>query len=293
MAQPTQAADVDRITGTATTGHEWDGIKELNTPLPRWWVWLFYITIIWAIGYWVVYPAWPTISSNTKGLFGYSSRTEVANDLAALHTLRGAKGAALATTPLAEISANLDLRTFAVAQGKAAFGDNCAPCHGTGAAGAAGYPNLNDDDWLWGGSLEQIYKTIQFGIRSGHDEAHVSQMPAFGKDNILDRAQIVTVANYVRSLAGLSVREGTNLAEGKKIFEDNCAVCHGPQGKGNHELGAPNLTDPIWLYGADEVSLLHTITNSRNGVMPAWAGRLPPATIKSLAIYVYSLGGGK
>ncbi len=293
MAQPTQAADVDRITGTATTGHEWDGIKELNTPLPRWWVWLFYITIIWAIGYWVVYPAWPTISSNTKGLFGYSSRTEVANDLAALHTLRGAKGAALATTPLAEISANLDLRTFAVAQGKAAFGDNCAPCHGTGAAGAAGYPNLNDDDWLWGGSLEQIYKTIQFGIRSGHDEAHVSQMPAFGKDNILDRAQIVTVANYVRSLAGLSVREGTNLAEGKKIFEDNCAVCHGPQGKGNHELGAPNLTDPIWLYGSDEVSLINTITNSRNGVMPAWAGRLPPATIKSLAIYVYSLGGGK
>jgi cytochrome c oxidase cbb3-type subunit 3 len=293
MAQPNQGADVDRITGTSTTGHEWDGIKELNTPLPRWWVWLFYITIVWAIGYWIVYPAWPTISSNTKGVFGYSSRSEVASDLAALHTLRGAKGAALATAPLAEIAANPELRTFALAQGKAAFGDNCAPCHGTGAAGAKGYPNLNDDDWLWGGSLEQIYKTIEFGARSGHDQAHLSQMPAFGRDNILNRGQIVTVANYVRSLAGLSVREGANLAEGKKIFADNCAVCHGPDGKGNQELGAPNLTDAIWLYDSDEATLVATITNSRNGVMPAWVGRLDPATIKSLALYVHSLGGGK
>jgi cytochrome c oxidase cbb3-type subunit 3 len=293
MAQHPQGQEIDRITGTATTGHEWDGIKELNTPLPRWWVWLFYITIVWSVGYWVVYPAWPTISGNTTGIFGYSSRSEVATDLAALHTLRGEKGAALATAPLAEIAANADLRTFALAQGKAAFGNNCAPCHGTGAAGAIGYPNLNDDEWLWGGSLEQIYKTIEFGIRSGNDQAHISQMPAFGRDNILNRGQIAAVANYVRSLAKLPVRPGVSLDEGRKIYADNCAVCHGPDGKGNQELGSPNLTDAIWLYGPDEPALVATITNSRNAVMPAWVGRLDPATIKSLALYVHSLGGGK
>jgi cytochrome c oxidase cbb3-type subunit 3 len=285
--------EIDVVTGTATTGHEWDGIKELNTPLPRWWVWVFYATIIWSVLYWIVYPAWPLVSSYTKGLFGYSSRANVAVEIAALHNLRGEKAVALANASLGEIEKNPALLAFARAQGKAAFGDNCAPCHGIGATGAKGYPNLNDDDWLWGGTLPAIYQTIQYGIRSGHPEARENQMPAFGKDGVLTREQIVQVANYVRSLSGLSVRPGVDLAAGKKIFADNCSVCHGEDGKGNQELGAPDLADRLYLRGSDEASIIDMINNGGGGVMPAWTGRLNPATLKALAVYVHTLGGGK
>jgi cytochrome c oxidase cbb3-type subunit III len=289
----TDHSEVDKVTGTATTGHEWDGIKELNTPLPRWWLWTFYATIIWAIGYWIFFPAWPMISSFTSGALGYSSRGQVATDLADLQKVRGAKGAALTQVSLADIEKDPELLTFAQAQGKAAFANNCAPCHGVGATGAKGYPNLNDDDWLWGGSLEEIKETIEHGVRSGDAKDHESTMPAFGKNNILKPVEIVAVANYVRSLSGLSTRPGVDLAAGKAIFADNCAACHGADGKGNRELGAPNLTDRIWLYGSSEGDIIETITNSRSGVMPAWAGRLDPATINSLTVYVHTLGGGK
>ena len=285
--------EIDVVTGTATTGHEWDGIKELNTPLPRWWVWVFYATIIWSVLYWIVYPAWPLVSSYTKGLFGYSSRANVAVEIAALHNIRGEKAVALANASLDEIEKNPALLAFARAQGKAAFGDNCAPCHGIGATGAKGYPNLNDDDWLWGGTLPAIYQTIQYGIRSGHPEARENQMPAFGKDGVLTREQIVQVANYVRSLSGLPVRQGVDPAAGEKIFADNCSVCHGEDGKGNQELGAPDLADRLYLRGSDEASIIDIINNGGGGVMPAWAGRLDPATLKALAVYVHTLGGGK
>ena len=285
--------DVDAVSRTATTGHEWDGIKELNTPLPRWWLWIFYATIVWAVGYWIVYPSWPLIRGHTPGLFGYSTRGRVESDLAALRKARGEKAAALAAANLADIEKDPALLAFARAQGRAAFGDNCAPCHGSGAAGAKGYPNLNDDDWLWGGTIAEIHQTIEFGIRSGHKQARENQMPAFGRDNILKRDEIVTVANYVRSLANLPARPQTDMAAGKKLYADNCAVCHGPDGKGNKELGAPNLTDAIWLYGSDEATIVDVIANSRSGVMPSWASRLDPVTIKSLAIYVHTLGGGK
>jgi cytochrome c oxidase cbb3-type subunit III len=289
----TDHSDIDHVSGTSTTGHQWDGIKELNTPLPRWWLITFYLTIVWAIGYWVVYPAWPLISSHTTGLFGYSTRADVGVELANLEKIRGEKMVKLAATPLAEIEKDPALLALARARGKAAFGDNCAPCHGTGGAGAKGYPNLNDDEWIWGGKLEQIEQTILFGARSGNAKAHEGQMLAFGKDGILKPDQIVTVANYVRSLAGLSTSPGYDAAAGKKIFAENCVSCHGDNGKGNQELGAPDLTDKIWLYGSDEATLIETITNGRAGVMPAWAGRLDPATIKALAVYVHSLGGGK
>ena len=288
-----QTQDVDAVTRTATTGHEWDGIKELNTPLPRWWLWIFYATIVWAVGYWIVYPAWPLIRGHTPGLFGYSTRGRVESDLAALRKARGEKAAALAAANLADIEKDPALLAFARAQGRAAFGDNCAPCHGSGAAGAKGYPNLNDDDWLWGGTIAEIHQTIEFGIRSGHKQARENQMPAFGRDNILKRDEIVTVANYVRSLANLPARPQADLAAGKRLYADNCAVCHGPDGKGNKELGAPNLTDAIWLYGSDEATIVDVIANSRSGVMPSWASRLDPVTIKSLAVYVHTLGGGK
>lgn len=285
--------DIDKVTGTATTGHQWDGIKELNTPLPRWWVISFYLTIVWAFGYWMVYPAWPLLTSHTTGLFGYSTRGDVAIELANLEKIRGDKMVKLGAAPLAEIEKDPALLALARARGKTVFGDNCAPCHGSGGAGAKGYPNLNDDEWLWGGSLDQILQTIQFGVRSGHAKSHESAMLAFGKEGVLKKDQIVTIANYVRSLSGLATAKGYNATEGGKIFAENCVACHGDAGKGNPELGAPDLTDKIWLYGSDEAMLIETITNGRAGVMPAWVERLDPSTVKALAVYVHSLGGGK
>jgi cytochrome c oxidase cbb3-type subunit III len=275
--------EADSASRTQTTGHEWDGIEELNTPLPRWWLWTFYATIVWAFAYWIFYPAWPTISGYTGGVLGYTNRGQVAVDLADLQKIRGAKGAALEQVSLADVEKNPALLAFAQAQG----------CHGVGATGAKGYPNLNDDDWLWGGTLEGIKQTIEYGARSGNPKAHESAMPAFGKNSMLKPDEIVAVANYVRSLSGLSTRPGVELAAGKKIFADNCAACHGADGKGNQELGAPNLTVRIWLYGSDEADIIEDITNGRSGVMPAWAGRLDPATINALAVYVHTLGGGQ
>jgi cytochrome c oxidase cbb3-type subunit III len=201
--------------------------------------------------------------------------------------------AKLAATALADIKTDQVLADFTYAQGRSSFRENCGPCHGAGGGGAKGYPNLNDNDWLWGGTLEQIQQTIEFGVRSGHPKAHESQMPAFGKDGMLKPNQIVTVANYLRALANLPTRPGTDLAAGKRIYADNCAICHGPEGSGNKELGAPNLTDGISLFGSDEATIIELIANSRSGVMPAWAGRLDPMTIKALTFYVHSLGGGE
>jgi cytochrome c oxidase cbb3-type subunit III len=285
--------DIDNVSGKTTTGHGWDGIKELNTPLPRWWVITFYLTIFWAVGYWVVYPAWPMLWGHTTGLLHYSSRADVAVELANLERIRGDKMVALGAASLADIEKDPALLALARARGKTAFGDNCAPCHGSGGAGAKGYPNLNDDDWLWGGTLDQIMQTIQFGARSGHARTHEGAMLAFGKEGVLKKNQIVTVANYVRSLSGLPTSQGYDDKAGARIFAENCAVCHGDAGKGNQELGAPNLADKIWLYGSDEATLIETITNGRSGVMPAWVDRLDPSTVKALAVYVHSLGGGK
>jgi cytochrome c oxidase cbb3-type subunit 3 len=287
-------SDVDRLTGTSTTGHAWDGIKELNTPLPRWWLWTFYLTIIWSIAYWVVYPAWPLVTTHTKGIIGYSSRANVAQDLADLAARRGAQAKALETASLEEIRTSPEMSRIAMARGKAAFGDNCAGCHGLGGAGAKGYPNLNDDDWVWGGKLEDIQKTLLHGIRWSTDEStRLSVMSAFGRDGILKKDEVRAVANHVRAISGLPTEQGAELAKGKELFAANCAACHGDAGKGNPELGAPNLTDPISLYGSDIDSLVETIHNGRAGVMPAWAGRLDPVTIKSLTVYVHGLGGGQ
>ena len=284
---------VDSVTGTATTGHEWDGIRELNTPLPRWWLWTLYLTVAWAVAYWVVYPAWPLVSSFTTGIFNWNSRTAVVSDLNDLKSLRAPMNTRLAATALDDIKTDQALADFTYAQGRASFRENCGPCHGAGGGGAKGYPNLNDNDWLWGGTLDEIQRTIEFGVRSGHAKAHESQMPAFGKDGMLKRDEIVAVSNYVRSIANLPTRPGADLGAGRKLFADNCAVCHGADGKGNKELGAPNLTDGIWLFGSDEAAIIEIVTNSRSGVMPAWAGRLDPVTIKALSYYVHSLGGGE
>jgi len=288
-----QHKEIDALSGMPTTGHEWDGLRELNIPLPRWWLWLFYITIVWSIGYWIVYPTWPLLTNSTQGVFGYHTRSAVVEDLEALKQQRGAMVEKLAAASLSSIVADPQLLDFARAQGRVAFADNCAPCHGAGGGGAKGYPNLNDDDWLWGGKLTDIEQTIRHGARAGDDKGRSGTMPAFGRDNILKPNEISAVADYARSLSGLPVEPGTDLALGKKVFADNCALCHGPQGKGNREMGAPNLTDKIWLYGSDMKTIVDGVWNGRGGVMPAWAGRLDDTTIKALTIYVYSLGGGE
>jgi cytochrome c oxidase cbb3-type subunit 3 len=285
--------EIDKLTGTATTGHEWDGIKELNTPLPRWWLWLFYVTIVWAVGYWVVYPAWPLIGNSTQGVFGWHSRAAIVSDLEQLKAVRGPMMDKLSTASLQEIANDAQLLDFARTVGKTAFADNCAPCHGAGGGGGRGYPNLNDDDWLWGGKLGEIEQTIRHGARSTDDAGHQSRMPAFGRDGILKPAEMSQVADYVRSLSGLPTEPGYNPALGKKLFADNCTTCHGENAKGNREVGAPNLTDTIWLYGSDKKTILEGLQNGRGNVMPAWGGRLSEPTIKALTVYVHGLGGGE
>jgi cytochrome c oxidase cbb3-type subunit III len=288
----TDPVHLDRLSGQTTTGHEWDGIQELNTPLPRWWLWLFYLTIAFSIVYWILYPAWPLVTGATPGLLGHTNRARVAEDLAAAQAARMQQSAGLEKMSLASIAADPKLLELALAQGKAAFGDNCAPCHGSGGQGQYGYPNLTAGRWLWGGTLDQIDATITHGIRSDDPDTHISAMPAFGKDGILKPEQIREVANYVRTLAKLEPEPGVDVEAGKKIFADNCSACHGDEGKGNIEMGAPNLTTKIWLYGSDIKDLTTTIAYARNSTMPAWGKRLDPVTIKSLALYVHSLGGG-
>jgi len=281
--------ETDALTGTETTGHEWDGIKELNTPLPRWWLWVFYATIIWAIGYYIVYPAWPSLSGYTKGVLGYSSRANHVADLQALRVSRAVWLDKFTTMSVDDIAKDPELLQFAMAGGAFVFGENCAPCHGSGGAGAPDYPVLADDDWIWGGTLDDIYQTIEYGVRSTHDDTRYSEMIAFGADEILEPAQISAVADYVLSLSGA----GAANEEGAQIFEEQCTACHGEDGKGVAELGGPNLTDDIWLFGGSKDAIVAQITQPKHGVMPAWVDRLDDAAIKQAAIYVHSLGGGQ
>jgi cytochrome c oxidase cbb3-type subunit 3 len=284
--------EIDRVTGAETTGHEWDGIKELNKPLPRWWLWTFYVSIAWSIAYMVVYPAWPTLTGYTPGIWGYSQRATVTAEVEAAKAAQGSFRRQLGETPLEKVKDNPELFRFAVAGGQAAFKDNCAPCHGRGAQGAVGYPNLNDDDWLWGGSIADIEKTIRFGIRSGHSEARESAMPRYGVDAILQRGQIDDLAEYVLNLAGKG-GDAKAVERAKPLFQEQCVACHGPAGKGDKAQGAPDLTDAIWLYGSSKEAIVESIASGRGGKMPSFAERLDAVTIKALAVYVHGLGGGK
>ena len=291
MSEPVQ---LDKVSGQTTTGHEWDGIRELNTPLPRWWLWVFYACIAFSFVYWIFYPAWPTTSSFTSGVLGQTNRTAALADIAAAQAVRAQMAAGLEKASLAQIAGDPKLLELALAQGKAAFGDNCSPCHGSGGQGQKGYPNLTAGRWLWGGTLDQIQATITHGIRAPNDaDTHASAMPSFGKDGILKPEEIRQVANYVRTIDGVEPEQGVDVAAGKKVFLDNCAACHGEDGKGNIEMGSANLTTKVWQYGNDISDLIYTITYARNSVMPAWGQRLDPETIKSLAVYVHSLGGGR
>ncbi len=289
MAEPR----IDEPTGTPTVGHEWDGIEELDTPMPRWWLWTLFATIVWAVVYCVLYPAWPMLNSATIGVLGWSSHAQLAAETEAERVRKAPLQLAMARIPVERLNADSRLMQAAIEGGRAAFKVHCVQCHGSGAAGSKGYPNLNDDDWLWGGNIKQIHTTLVNGVRQpGNTETRISQMPAFGRDGILDAAQVQDVVSYVRVVARQE-KPGVSARRGAAIFAENCVVCHAANATGNRAVGAPNLTDAIWLFGGDRDALTQTVTNARYGVMPAWDTRLDSVTIKMLAAYVHSLGGGE
>lgn len=289
--------DIDEASGVETTGHTWDGIKELNNPLPRWWLFVFHGTVAWAVIYMIFMPAIPALPgmgmNNTPGLRGHSDRALVAEDMARLHAGRAAAASQLATASLEEIESNLSIQQFALAMGESAFGDNCATCHGAGGRGAKGYPMLADDIWLWDGTLGGIETTIRHGIRHTEDpDTRLSAMPAFGRDGLLTGREIDDLVQHVLAISG-QARNRADAARGAALFGQHCASCHGEGGKGNRQLGAPNLTDSEWLFGGEPRDIRQTIYDARNAHMPAWQGRLDDTTIKALAVYVHSLGGGE
>ncbi|MFZ5670749.1 MAG: cytochrome-c oxidase, cbb3-type subunit III [Pseudomonadota bacterium] len=282
--------ETDAVSGVETTGHEWDGIRELDNPLPRWWLWVFWATILFAIGYWVAMPAWPGLNGYTQGLLGQSDRRAVAAALTDLKAQRGAESARLRDASLEQIETDPALQAYALSVGQSVFGDNCATCHGAGGAGGKGYPNLRDDVWLWGGTLEDISRTLQYGIRSGDPDARMSMMPAFGRDGMLDGRQISDLTEFVVALSG---RPADRAAVGRAapVFAEQCSSCHGPAGKGDRAQGAPDLTDAEWLYGSDRAAISGQIVNGRGGVMPAWRQRFDPETLKALAVYIHANSG--
>jgi cytochrome c oxidase cbb3-type subunit 3 len=285
--------ETDAATGVETTGHDWDGIKELNNPLPRWWLWTFYATIIWSIGYVIAYPAIPLVTDATKGVLGYTSRGEVAAEMAAVEAARSDKVARIAELSINDIAEDKELYQFAVSAGRSAYKVHCSQCHGSGATGAAGYPNLNDDDWLWAGDLEGIAATIRHGVRfAGDDDSRFAEMPAFGRDQLLGKSEIASIAAYVASFSNIE-HDPALAGEGEPLYATNCAACHGAKGEGDRDQGAPNLRDPIWLYGGTLDEIIVQIGAPKHGVMPGWGDRLGEPLVKQLAIYVHSLGGGE
>jgi cytochrome c oxidase cbb3-type subunit 3 len=281
----------DDVTGVETTGHSWDGIEELNNPLPRWWLWTLYATIIWGIAYTIAYPAWPMISGATSGVLGWSTRAEVAAEIAAHEDANAELVTALVAADMDQLTASADLNRYAIARGGSVFRAQCSQCHGAGAAGAKGYPNLLDDDWLWGGDLAAISHSVRHGIRNVDDgDARYSEMPAFA--DVLEPEEVSAVVEYVTSLSNPE-HDAALAATGAEVYADNCSACHGEEGLGDRDLGAPNIADAIWLYGGDRDTLTETVLNARYGVMPAWGLRLSEADVRAVSAYVHALGGGE
>ena len=278
---------------TPSTGHEWDGIKEYDNPMPRWWVWTFYATIVWAIGYVIAYPAIPMINGATQGLLGYTARNEVRQEIQRFTDQNAAVQERLAGVELASIASDPELNAYAINAGGAVFRTWCAQCHGSGASGAPGYPSLVDDSWLWGGTLEDIHLTVQHGIRDPLDpDTRYSEMPRYGVDQMLENQQIAEVAQYVLQISGQE-HDADLAAAGQVVFTDNCTACHAEDGTGDQFQGAPNLTDQIWLYGGDLATITRIIHDGPFGVMPSWSARLSEADIRAVATYVHGLGGGE
>jgi cytochrome c oxidase cbb3-type subunit III len=282
----------DVVTGQETTAHEWDGLRERNTPLPKWWIYTFYATVVWAVVWCILYPSVPWVNGYFHGVLGYSQRASVNADVRAVVAQRAATMDRIAALSFADIRKDPQLMAAANTAGRIAFANNCQPCHAAGGGGQPGYPALAAGAWIWGGTLDAIQQTIAHGIRSGDPDAREAQMPRFGADGILKPAEIQQVADYVMTLFG-HADAGKDVTAGQKIFAENCAICHGDAGQGDREKGAPRLASQVHLYGNDRATVVAQITTPRMGMMPAWNTRLDPATIKALALYVHSLGGGE
>ncbi len=283
----------DAHTGTEIRSHEWDGIQEMDNPLPRWWLYVLYASILIAGVYVVLYPAIPWLTGHTKGLLGYTERQALDVELAAHRKSQAGFFDRIAGATPAQIRQDAELLNFALAGGKSAFADNCAPCHAAGGAGRSGYPNLADDDWLWGGSLDAIQATLRHGVRwQQDDDTRASEMPRFVADEVLTTAQVKDVTQFVLSMVKRA-DDPAAAARGEPIYVEQCVACHGAKGEGNQELGAPRLTNDIWLYEGSPAAVAAQIASPKHGVMPAWGGRLDDSTIKMLTVYVHSLGGGQ
>ena len=286
-------SEQDRLAfGKPTADLEWDGIRKLDYPPPRWWVLTFIGCVLFAALWWLLYPSWPTPFGTWRGILGYDQRAVIEDDLARAQAARADLVTAIASGSLETIRADRRLTDYALFGGEVAFNNNCAPCHGLGGAGQGVFPTLADDDWIWGGTPEAIEYTIRYGIRNGGDETRDSIMPAFGADEILTRDQIADVAAYLLSLSGQS-EDAAAAERGASVYAENCVACHGEDGGGLEEIGGPRLNDAIWLYGGSREAVISQISRPHLGVMPGFGTRLDEATIKMLVLYVHSLGGGR
>lgn len=287
-----KAVHSDKVTREPQTmGHEWDGIEEYNNPLPRWWVWTFFACVAFAIGYVLYYPAFPGGHGSASN---WTTIKELNQSLAEAKASQKDFDDKLTATALGDVEKDETLRTYAQAAGKMLFSINCSQCHGAGGAGAKGFPNLLDDEWIHGGKLADIAYTITHGVRNTQDAKarNPGLMPAFGKDEILGAGQVADVVNYLSVLAH-GAKDNESTVRGAQVFKDNCTACHGLKGEGMREFGAPPLNNAIWLYGGDNETRMETVENGRGGVMPAWGLRLTELDIKKLAVYVHNLGGGE
>lgn len=282
----------DPVTGRMTTGHEWNGIKELDTPVPKVVLFFLALTTLIAILLWILMPAWPLGNSYTKGLLGWDQRSSVESKLLEAEAQRAVWMDQIAQLDFEAIQSDPDLMKIARETGATLFGDNCAVCHGSAGTGSAGYPNLTAGAWLWGGDAETIEETLRVGINAAHDESRAAEMLAFGRDGLLERSEIRDLVSYVQSLGlteGDSIAPAEEVARGEEAFAENCSSCHGEDARGIPEVGAPDLTDEIWLYGGDRRSIYRTIFAGRQGHMPSWEGRLSTVDRKVLTLYVLSL----
>jgi cytochrome c oxidase cbb3-type subunit 3 len=285
--------EIDPVSGHVTTGHEWNGIKELDTPVPRGVLIFLIVTHLFAVIWWFVMPTWPLGTTYTKGLLGTDQRKIVEEKLVQADAARAPWVNAIEKSSFDEILANPQLMQVVMKTGPQLFGDNCAACHGRDGRGGDNYPDLTDHDWIWGGGPERIAETMRVGVNSLHAKSRAAQMPSFGRDKMLDQTQVGNVATYVYSLSNPLASTPQTIARieaGRQVFLTNCAACHGEDAKGNQDLGAPNLSDRFWIYGGDFEKIVTTIHGGRQGHMPTWDERLSPAEIKILALYVYSLG---
>lgn len=289
----------DHYSGHKTTGHDWNGITELNTRVPRLLLVCLALAFLFSLVYWYLLPAWPLGNDYTRGKLATDQKQEIAKQQELAAEDRSQWSTAIVTDTFDEIADNSDLMKIVMNRGAVLFGDNCAMCHGYNLEGGLHFPKLNDGSWLWGGRPEQIQKTLTVGINTGMDGTRVAQMPAFGETKIIDAGSINDVVTYIQSLSnsqignGARVEESLSVTRGEKVFGKFCASCHGQNAEGNTIFGAPNLTDNYWLYGDDKDALVHSVYYGRAGVMPAWKDRLSELDIKVLSMYVAQMAASQ